>query len=469
MQKITLDSLKPGMRLQKNLFSCYGVRLLSRGTRLSGEVIAQLARVATEFVLADDLQPLAAASILKRVDPKTLSVGDSIPDRLVSAGGRLLSDSSTTIEPQHREALEFGAYLQKRAEPERLAAQRRKLAQEVIERQVEEWESGALELSANPETDTPFLKATPDCCCWMTDEQLLEWRSVRAENIRDQFARLLAGVTVDKCVFDQIVDELLGRLQQDASHVAQLALLTPPSADYLPDHSLSTAIIAMVIAAHSGWSMEQTRNAGLSGLLHDIGMLLLPERIRTEGSELDEVDQNKLYAHPGYSVVLLQEIPDIPKCVGWAAFRHHERANGTGYPHGLRGQQIGELPQLIAIADIASAMTGVRVGREQGLPHHALEELVDEAREGRLHRPLVRSLVEAIGLYPIGSYVRLSTEETAIVMAIHPNHFDRPIVAICDADGKPDKSRIVDLTEYKPWEMFILDGTTPLGIMQPAA
>jgi hypothetical protein len=86
--------------------------------------------------------------------------------------------------------------------------------------------------------------------------------------------------------------------------------------------------------------------------------------------------------------------------------------------------------------------------------------MVQYGVDGFIHRPLVRALVETVGLYPIGSYVRLSNEKTALVVGMHVSSPDRPIVRICDANGCT-RGDLIDLTQNEPWELFVLDGTSP--------
>ena len=455
MKKITLDNLPIGKTLSQDLFSQYGVKLLPRGMRLSESVVRRLSRVGEEFYLADDIRGLAKNHLVREVDPGLLKSGMKVPEQMLSLGGRLIYEAGELVEDHHLDLISFGLFEQQNHEPSKVAAERRLLANEIVEHHVGKWDSlddAVLMIGDEFEFD--------ECegVHWPCRERLIAWREERVDRIRGQFARMLAGLSGEMPVFELIVDELMGLLRLSPSRFSQIALLCPQRCDYLPDHAMSTAVLSMLIAVRENYSCRGVQLAGLTGLLHDTGMLLIPSRIRmTNERSLSEADRNRILIHPAYSLSFLAEIPDMYEVVRCAAYRHHERDNGSGYPCGLKQKSIGDLPRLIAVSDVAAAVLGCRPFRDEKLPHDAITELAGTARAGLLSRPMIRYLIDSIGLYPVGSFVRLSTGEGAQVIGNHAGTADRPIVRVCDRTGSATR-REIDLSAVDPWEVSILTG-----------
>ncbi len=459
MREITIHNLRAGHVLPLDLYSVYGIKLLARRTTITPALLEHLSTIGPRFYLADNARAFAPLAVLREVHPADLKRNDRARSDLVGLGGRVTAEAGAVLEPHHLDALATGAFEVVRSEPEHVAAMRRKLSNQILERRQHQWLT--LDQNAPVEDDALRLGHITDGT-WPGIDEIIAWRDERVDLLRGQYGRLLAGLPVDLALLYRMVDELIGMLRRSPSHYAQIALLCPRAADYLPDHALSTAALAISIAARRSWPVEHIRLAGLAGLVHDVGMLLLPQRLRTEAEDLDEVDRARVLRHTAYSVALLDDVADLPDAVICAAYRHHERDNGKGYPEGLRARGIGDLARLLAVADMAAALNEPRPFRPQPLAHEAIQTMVQYGVDGFIHRPLVRALVETVGLYPIGSYVRLSSERLALVVGMHVDAPDRPIVRLCDEHGCM-QGDVIDLTCNEPWELFVLDGAKGPG------
>src|SRR5690606_3821858 len=135
-------------------------------------------------------------------------------------------------------------------------------------------------------------------------DALLDWRDEQVESLRDLHARLLAGVPLRAQDFGEVVDCLFGLLTLDHARFPQIALLCARADDFLPDHSLSTAALAMAAAARLGWAEPAVRTAGLAAMVQALGMLLIPQRIRAHVGSLSDADRQKVEKHPAYTLAL---------------------------------------------------------------------------------------------------------------------------------------------------------------------
>lgn len=463
MREIGIDNLHEGMVLPLDLYSAYGIKLLARRTAVSASLLKHLATLGPGFYLAENARGFAALTVLREVQVEDLRRGGPVRNDLVGLGGRITAEAGAVLEAHHLDALAGGAFEVVKREPQHLAATRRDLAQAILDRRRQAWASLDLEVPVAPDALGLEQAEAEPASHWPDIEEISAWRVERVALLRSQYARLLAGLPVHARVFERLADELIEMLRRDPARYAQVALLCPRDADYLPDHAFNTAALGVVIAARRHWPVEHIRLAGLAGLLHDVGMLLLPQRLRLEDEQLDEIDRARVRRHTGYSVSLLHDVEALPETIVCAAYRHHERDNGRGYPEGLRAREIGDPARLLAVADMAAAMNEPRPFRPQPLPHEAIQTLVQYGVDNFIHRPHVRALVESVGLYPIGSHVLLSTRRIALVVGMHFRAPDRPIVRLCDDEGRAT-GETLDLMKGQPWELFVLDGVpAPAG------
>ena len=165
---------------------------------------------------------------------------------------------------------------------------------------------------------------------------------------------------------------------------------------------------------------------------------------------------NELKRHTIYGMDRLQCIQDLPKTTAMVAYQSHERLDGSGYPHGKGPHAIHDYSKLVAVADIYHAMIDNRPFRDGALlPYKAMEELLHMGARNKIDRRFIRSLLAAISLFPVASWVRLNTGETARVLQASDDLFTKPTVIILyDANGVPyPEPKRVDLKQTADMEV----------------
>ena len=158
-----------------------------------------------------------------------------------------------------------------------------------------------------------------------------------------------------------------------------------------------------------------------------------------------------MQAHCEMGVAVLNQFPDFPDELKRMVLEHHERLDGSGYPKGLRGNQISELTQILSIADTYDAQISGRCSFPPVPPARALSELYRAAIEGQYHPYLVQRLIQLLGVYPIGSLVRLNTGEQAVVVWVHSHSRLTPTIKLLkDPSGQPyPEQEIIDLAAQR--------------------
>jgi len=165
-------------------------------------------------------------------------------------------------------------------------------------------------------------------------------------------------------------------------------------------------------------SREELEVLGLGALLHDIGMVRVPDDIVAKASALTPEEFEVMKQHVNWGVEMLSSGYDIPAAALQVVRDHHERYDGSGYLHGLRGDQIGEYAMIGAIADHYDAVTSDRVYRGAVSPHQVVLNMY-EWRDSLFRADMVEKFIQCLGVYPIGSVVELNTGEVGVVAAIN--------------------------------------------------
>lgn len=207
--------------------------------------------------------------------------------------------------------------------------------------------------------------------------------------------------------------------------------------NYIFTHSFNVALYSTAIAMNTGFSEKEVVEIGMGGLLHDIGKTCVPDEILRKPGGLTPEEFALMKRHTEHGFEMLRKQEDISLRVAHCAYQHHERWDGSGYPRGLKGEEIHPFARLMAVADVFDALTTHRVYRPPMLPHEAMEVLYSGSST-LFDQTYVTALRDTIALYPLGLSVTLSTGETGVVVDVNKGLPSRPIVRILvNQDGQP--------------------------------
>ncbi len=467
MQTVRISNLNEGDRFEQALFLPSGQKLLTPGVSLSRRHLQMLSRQAvTELILADSLDELAEAGVLARYDMSQVRVGQVAEQDLIAPGGALLVEQGQAFEDHHLASLADGGFVTKGSGKSETTTRRdRMLMADLAVQQLEE-ALPQLELRVRPEQLEIWDMHNVNDRIWPSQRVVRAKRDGIVDELQRLYTEIAAGHQVQVNAFTVMVEDLLDDLLNHRQQFPQLALMCRRQEDYLPDHAFTVAVLAMAIAAQMTWSREHVRLMGLASLVFDLGMLQVPKRIRIGSGELSDIDRNMVHRHPVFGLLQLELIEGEPTLIKLMAYQHHERENGSGYPCGIRGDRICDFARVLAVADAFAAQTAPRSFRKMKLPYVAMEEMIRAAASNEFYKPAVRALVQAAGLFPVGSYVKLSNGKYAHIIAGNPNHLDRPVVQILNRDatriGEP-----VDLSRMSPEMLSVVRPVPGLDETEP--
>lgn len=210
--------------------------------------------------------------------------------------------------------------------------------------------------------------------------------------------------------------------------------------------ALQVSIYLIVFARYLQLDREELELLGLLGLLQDVGKTRLPADLMDRKGPLTPEENELAKRHVEYSMEILKDTSGLPPKLPELAMLHHERQDGTGYPRGLKGAEIGLYGSMAAIADTFDALTAVRPYAEPLSPSSALSYLYKERGTG-FHADLVEQFIQCVGVFPVGSVVELNSGEVGIVITQNLVRRLKPrVMIVLDAKGNPMRPhKILDL------------------------
>jgi HD-GYP domain-containing protein (c-di-GMP phosphodiesterase class II) len=210
--------------------------------------------------------------------------------------------------------------------------------------------------------------------------------------------------------------------------------------------ALQVSIYMLVFARFLKLRRDELELLGLLGLLQDVGKTRLPASIMEKKGPLTAEETAIAQQHVEHSVAILEATPGLPPRLAELARLHHERQDGTGYPRGLKGDQIGLYGSIAAIADTFDALTAPRPYAEALSPSSALSYLYKERGTG-YHGELVEQFIQCVGAFPVGAVVELNSGEVGIVITQNLVRRLKPrVMVVLDAQGHPVRPhKILDL------------------------
>jgi len=212
--------------------------------------------------------------------------------------------------------------------------------------------------------------------------------------------------------------------------------------NYIAEHCLNVGVLAIAFGRHLGMGQDELEMVGMCGMLHDVGKLKVDQKILDKPSRLSEEEFAVIKDHCRIGRDILAKDEDMPKTVIEAAFGHHERMDGGGYPRGLRANSLNLYTRMISIVDTYDAITTNRC-YDNSRPATEAMKILFNCRDTQFEPVLVEKFIECLGIYPTGSLVELRTGEGAVVIDSNKNSRLNPRVSIVLDEAKHSRSPLV--------------------------
>lgn len=386
---VGVDALIVGRRLNSPIYDTVGTLLAAAGTQITSKMKKQLRdrNLHEVSIHADDVSRVTLDASSLDIEPPTLAIDSKVikeVDSMIADGGLFVANTGAAL----RDQMVFN-----------------------------------------------------DCKGYDEEERekLIERHKAVSHELDGMMTDAVRGGTIDGDKLANSTGEYLASMVSDADNVLTVAseVSQDPS---LSDHCLQMALLGMAIGIEMGLDEGNVRTIGISGLLHDWGMIRVPAEIRESDRVLTSEEMIPIRRHPTHSLEILQRVTRLSRDVPLVCYQVHERPNGSGYPRQRSHHQIHMFAKILSVADAYVALTSPRKYRPPLTPYAAMECLLKLARHKFFDSDVVRKLLNTLCLFPLNSLVTLSDGGIAQVLRRDGDNYATPIVKrLTDGEGNPPK------------------------------
>lgn len=225
-------------------------------------------------------------------------------------------------------------------------------------------------------------------------------------------ARMGKAIEADQAM--PLVEEIANSVMRNPGALIGLARLKTAD-DYTYMHSVAVCALMIALSRQLGLTDDETREAGLAGLLHDIGKMAVPSEILNKPGRLTDEEFVSVKEHPSAGHAMLLESKGVGAIALDVCLHHHEKMDGSGYPKGLKGEQISLYAKMGAVCDVYDAITSNRPYKSGWCPAESLKKMSEWSR-GHFDEKVFQAFVRSIGIYPVGTLVKLQSGRLGVVI-----------------------------------------------------
>ena len=241
------------------------------------------------------------------------------------------------------------------------------------------------------------------------------------------------------------VKNLMELMRDRKRYLLRISELDPGSTNYIVDHAIKTAVIALATATSIKMPPHRLIDLATIALVHEVGMLRLPSQLYMSNRDLTAKEKKAISTHPVLGFKILEQF-NYPMQICLGVLEGRENVDGSGYPRGLTTEKISTYAKIINPASTFAAMTSPRPYRPAIDGHTAMKTLLMR-QNSYYEKEILQAMVLVLSLFPYGTYVQLASGSRAIVVDVDPDRARAPYVRILtDGNGTPTKKQIITAT-----------------------
>jgi putative nucleotidyltransferase with HDIG domain len=276
------------------------------------------------------------------------------------------------------------------------------------------------------------------------------------------------GLAISTSESEALVEEISTSVLRHPHALISLSRLKT-SDEYTYMHSVAVCALMMALARQLSLPEAWVREAGIAGLMHDIGKMTIGSDILNKPGRLTDPEFAAMRLHPEGGVKILQQSGILSAAAYDVCLHHHEKFDGTGYPFGLEGEQISVFARMAAICDVYDAITSERPYKKAWGPAHSIREMASWA--GHFDEQIFQAFVRTVGIYPVGALVRLNSQRIGVVVEQDDKSLLRPKVMmllsartkmplerkVLDLSRAGEEDKIIRIESAKDWNLGDID------------
>jgi putative nucleotidyltransferase with HDIG domain len=266
--------------------------------------------------------------------------------------------------------------------------------------------------------------------------------------VMQMFGDARMGRAIDVAHVAELVDDIAASALRQPHALISLARLKHAD-EYTYMHSVAVCALMIALARQLDLAEDEVREAGMAGLLHDIGKMRIPLALLNKPGKLSDSEFATMRRHPKEGARILLDSRQVSALVLDVCLHHHEKIDGSGYPHHLAGEQISLFARMGAVCDVYDAITSDRPYKAGWGAAESIHKMAEWSK-GHFDERVFQSFVRAVGIYPTGSLVRLQSGRLGVVLEQHATSLLMPRVKVFfSAQAKtPIAEEIIDLAEW---------------------
>jgi len=259
------------------------------------------------------------------------------------------------------------------------------------------------------------------------------------------FSEARMGRAIDSEGALALVDEINASVERNPGALVSLARLKTAD-DYTFMHSVAVCGLMISLGRQLGLERREVREVGLAGLLHDLGKAMVPPEVLNKPGKLTDAEFAVMKKHPELGHALLLETTTVSELALDVCLHHHEKIDGTGYPHRLHADAISLYAKMGAVCDVYDAITSNRPYKAGWNPAESIRRMAEWAK-GHFDERVFHAFVKSVGIYPVGSLVRMASGHLGVVIEQNEASLTTPKVTLFFSTGSDMRipPEIVDL------------------------
>lgn len=286
----------------------------------------------------------------------------------------------------------------------------------------------------------------------VNDKKIMEIYNKSVHDLDNVFTLVKNNEPVNSEEIDRIVTAIHKLLDDNSEDLRLITISEYKTKNVLAQSSLNCMILSLLIGSQLKMVSHKLLHLAVAALLHDIGMLKIPEKLLSKEGKLSQEELSQIKSHTILSYRLITKTFKYPEEVGRIALFHHERWDGRGYPRGINGKEIPVASRILSISDAFEAMVRDRPYRDSMIGYKAIKEILND-NSRRFDASIIKVFIKSMGLYPLGSIVILNNGTIGRVKKIHGESPLRPYIELLmTPEGKvlkENRRREIDLLKEK--------------------
>jgi HD-GYP domain-containing protein (c-di-GMP phosphodiesterase class II) len=234
------------------------------------------------------------------------------------------------------------------------------------------------------------------------------------EAVVSMFQEARMGKAIDADAAGELVEEISSSVMRNPGALISLARLKDAD-DYTYMHSVAVCALMVALSRQLGLGESETREAGMAGLLHDLGKALSPPEVLNKPGKLTDAEFAIMKQHPVDGHRMLAEAGKVGAVTLDVCLHHHEKMDGSGYPDRLPGDRITLFARMGAVCDVYDAITSNRPYKAGWDPAESVRKMAEWCK-GHFDERVFQAFVRSVGIYPVGSFVRLDSGRLGVVV-----------------------------------------------------